>query len=397
MLEQANLKGNVLVVGNSGVGKSTLINAVLGKYHAETGWGVTGTTKEITTYENDDVPFRLIDTAGFEPSRLKVSKLVKAIHKNSKERASDGVDDNDINAIWFCVDGTSAKLFQNTIEDFLRATSVWKSVPIIVVITKSYSLPDRDKNISMVELAFETIKKNTRMPTTILPVVAESFYITEDSFAAPSGITDLVEATNKLLPEGIRAAQNDVADIVLERKRILANSVIVSATAAAAVIGAVPIPFADALILTPLETALIKGISSIYEIPKTEGSINIINKIIELGTVGAIAKGAIGVFKAIPGLNIAASAINAVIAGSIVMGLGQGCIFIFEQVYLGKKTVDDINWIKQIMESTVASMILEVINNAVTKLNDPNNHETVKDILLEVLEQTFKITKKAKA
>ena len=40
-------RGNVLVIGNSGVGKSTLINAVLGKDRAETGWGLKGTTENL--------------------------------------------------------------------------------------------------------------------------------------------------------------------------------------------------------------------------------------------------------------------------------------------------------------------------------------------------------------
>ena len=297
MKKLGGLKGNVLVVGNSGVGKSTLINAVLGEYHAETGWGIDGRTKEIKTYENNTVPFRLIDTAGFEPSPIKLAKLVHAIKKFSKERASDGNSDTDINVIWFCVDGTAAKLFKETIENFLKATSVWKSVPIIVAITKSYSSLDRDKNVEMVNSAFKAVKHNKRFPTLIAPVVAEPFYITEDAFAAPYGISELVTATNNLLPEGIKAAEQDVADIILSRKRIWANSVIASATAAAATVGAIPIPFPDGVILTTLETALIKGISSIYEIPKGESHTKMLNTIVEIGTVGAIAKAAITGFE----------------------------------------------------------------------------------------------------
>lgn len=58
-------KGNVLVIGNSGVGKSTLINAVLVEQVAKTSWGTEGTTKGLKIYEKERVPFRIIDTAGF--------------------------------------------------------------------------------------------------------------------------------------------------------------------------------------------------------------------------------------------------------------------------------------------------------------------------------------------
>ena len=59
--------GNVLVLGNSGVGKSTLINAVLGEDRAETGYGTKGTTSELGIFESDRINFRLIDSIGFEP------------------------------------------------------------------------------------------------------------------------------------------------------------------------------------------------------------------------------------------------------------------------------------------------------------------------------------------
>lgn len=40
-------RGNVLVIGSSGVGKSTLINAVLGDEVAKTGWESIGMTKDL--------------------------------------------------------------------------------------------------------------------------------------------------------------------------------------------------------------------------------------------------------------------------------------------------------------------------------------------------------------
>ena len=160
-------KGNVLVVGNSGVGKSTLINAVLGENCAKTGWGITGTTNELDIYENEHIPFRIIDTIGFEPSFIKEQKAVYAVRKWTKERAKDDNPDNDINVIWLCIDGTSRKLFPKTISTLSQATSMWKSVPIIVVITKSYSEPERAENIEMVYAAFANQKKAKNLKKTL--------------------------------------------------------------------------------------------------------------------------------------------------------------------------------------------------------------------------------------
>ena len=61
-------RGNVLVIGNTGVGKSTLINAVLGEEKAKIGWGTRGGTDRLQIYESEELPFRLIDTVGFDKS-----------------------------------------------------------------------------------------------------------------------------------------------------------------------------------------------------------------------------------------------------------------------------------------------------------------------------------------
>ena len=61
-----NLKKlNIIVVGKSGVGKSTLINSLFRDKIAETGLGRPITT-EIRKIEKKDYPMAIYDTPGFE-------------------------------------------------------------------------------------------------------------------------------------------------------------------------------------------------------------------------------------------------------------------------------------------------------------------------------------------
>lgn len=63
------------------------------------------------------------------------------------------------------------------------------------------------------------------------------------------------------------------------------------------------------------------------------------------------AKGVLSLTKAIPGLNLATSVANAVVAGSIVAALCGATIYACEQVYLGNKSADDADWLKRLVES----------------------------------------------
>ena len=129
--------GNVLVLGNSGVGKSTLINAVLGEKKTKTGYGTKGTTKHLEIFGNEELNFRLIDSVGFEPDFFKRLKEIGAVKDWGKKAAKAGNENSKINVIWFCISGTSRKLFDQSIESLIKAASIYKTVPIIVVITKS--------------------------------------------------------------------------------------------------------------------------------------------------------------------------------------------------------------------------------------------------------------------
>jgi len=379
-------KGNVLVIGNSGVGKSTLINAVLGEQAAKTGWGTSGTTDRLEIYEprDESVPFNVIDTIGFEPGYFKEARAVSAIRKWSRGSAKKGGEDHQINVIWFCVDGTSRKLFPTAIRALSRATAMWESVPVIVVITKSYSVPERAENIELVHNAFAAQKKHGSNVKRVIPVVAETYVLNENAFAAPEGISELIDLTNSLMPEGQKAAEQDLAKFVLGRRRALAQTVVTASTAAGIVVGAVPIPFPDAVILTPTEVAEVNAIARIYGIEKDEKSKQFLNSIVEAGTVGVAAKGLINALKAIPGVNLGAAALNAVIAGVIIAALGEGAVYAFEQIYLGNRSIDDVDWVRKIVESRLGGMLGDKAKPILERLKDTSDRKAVLSAVLEL-------------
>ena len=381
-------KGNVLVIGNSGVGKSTLINSVLGKEAAKTDWGTHGTTTKLEIYESegDQVPFRVIDTIGFEPNYLKERRAVGAVRKWSRDCARKGGENGRIDVIWFCVDGTRSKLFAEDIRRMTRAVSMWKTVPVIAVITKSYSVPDREKNIEMIRKAFEGQKKIRNNLREIIPVVAQIYTINDTAYAPPDGIPQLIDATNALMPEGSRAAAHDLAQFILNRKRVLAQSIVGAATAGAVVVGAVPLPVPDGVILTPTEVMEVNSLAKVYGIEGKAGSKHFLNSIIEAGTVGMVAKSIINMLKAIPGVNIAASVLNAIIAGVIVAVIGEGSIYAFEQIYLGKKSVEDTDWVKKIIESRITETVIGKAKPILEKVSGSSDKKELLQAVVELVQ-----------
>lgn len=347
-------RGNVLVIGNCGVGKSTLINAVLGEDVARTAFGTHGITDKLSIYESEQIPFRIIDTIGFEPSFFQQQKAIRAVKRWSERSAKAGKKDTQINVIWFCVDGTASKLFSKTLQNISDATRMWPSVPVIVAITKSYSVPDREKNIKMVNSAFAQQRKHTKNLRDVIPVVAQTYQLNDTAYAPPEGITELIDATNQLLPEGIQAASKDISAFKLSRKRALAQTIVGAAAAGAAVVAAVPIPFADAAILVPVEIAEVNAIARTYGIKKGDEASLFIESLVDVGTVSAAAKALISALKVIPGVNIGAAVLNSVIAAGIAIILGETSSYLFEQIYSGNKTLQDIGWAKEVLESSLA-------------------------------------------
>lgn len=183
------------------------------------------------------------------------------------------------------------------------------------------------------------------------------------------------------MPEGLQAGVNDLADFKLNRKRYLAHGIVGVATTSGVVVGAVPISIADAVILTPLEVAEINAIAKIYGIKNDESSKQFFNSIVEVGTVSTAAKTVIAALKNVPGINIGASVLNAVIAGSIVAALGEGTIYIFEQVYLGNKTFEDVDWVTKVLESRLSIEFIESVKSILKDIGDNVDSKAIAEIV----------------
>ena len=133
---------------------------------------------------------------------------------------------------------------------------MWETVPVIVVITKSYSVPEREKNIEMVYNAFAKQKRYSKNLRKVIPVVASTYVLNDNAYAAPEGITELIDETNELMPEGIKASETDIAGFKLNRKRAIAHGITGLFNHSGCCGCAVPIPFPDAIILTPIEVSI---------------------------------------------------------------------------------------------------------------------------------------------
>ena len=325
-------RANIVIAGKTGVGKSTLVNAVFQGNLAETGDGrpVTKATREI---KKEGIPLSIFDTRGLEISEYKntVQDLEKLIQDKRKSEDSN----QHIHIAWVCVSEDSRRIEDAEIE---LVEMLDKYIPVVGVITKSMS----DNGFR------QTVQELLPQTRNVVRVLAKETVL-DGGYTMPAmGLEKLVETTMGLVPETQRNAFAAAQKVSLLHKLQRAHTVVGGFALTAGGAGAVPLPFSDALAIIPIQISMLAGISTVWGLPISTMFLGTLVSGAITGSAGTIiGRAAVAaLLKLIPGIgSTAGGVISASVASTLTVAFGEAYI-----AALSVLTKDDPNRIPTAVE-----------------------------------------------
>lgn len=251
---------NILLVGKTGVGKSTLVNNVFREQLASTGIGKP-ITKHLRRISKEGVPIVLYDTRGLELSESVQSEVRKEIFQALDENRKKGPDEA-IHVIYYCINANSSRIEESEIS-FINELS--QQVPVIIVLTQAIGQPAETFKKYIDDLNLDVIAVRT--------VMAEPFVISEELTIPQKGLKELIALTFDVIPSEVKDAFNNAQQVDIERKAKAARSWARRYVATTFGVGFTPIPFSDATILVPMQITMMAHITAIFGISLERTSI----------------------------------------------------------------------------------------------------------------------------
>ncbi len=305
---------NVLIAGKTGVGKSTLINAVFQGRMAATGQGkpVTQSTTKIT---KDGVPVAIYDTRGLEVKNYKsiIDELMKFIETTN----SDTDPLRHIHVAWLCI-AEGARRFEDAEIELGEALS--RQMPVIVLITTAVS-----------DQGFEAIiKEHFRFAANVVRINSLEYTLDGGKITLPPrGLEDLIDLTMEVIPDAQKKAFAAAQRIKLSHKVDEAHKIVLAAATTAGTIAMTPIPFADAAVIVPVQIGMLAGISVVFGLNLNRDFLALLVSGTFITVAGPLGGRAIlaNLVKFFPAIGwVAGSALSAAVAISLTTAFGEAYI-----------------------------------------------------------------------
>lgn len=309
---------NLAVFGKTGVGKSTLVNAVFGRDVARTGVG-SPVTKGLVYYRHPDGFLGLYDSEGFETGTAG-DAIVAGLRSLIAQHRAKAVDEQ-IHAAWYLV-RWSDRRFEQGQEQFVRELAAL-GLPVILVLTQ---VPNRDGQVHPEALEFARYIEGLDLPISPHGRVLLTNALMDPFSGSPVyGLQTLLDVTYEVIPAAAEAALTAAQVLDLGRKKKAVAAIINQAVVVAAGVGATPIPFADAALLVPNQVTMIARITAAYGLPPSRSrALATAGSVILTGGATMAGRYAVtSLLKFVPGGAVAGSAISATVAGALTKAVGH--------------------------------------------------------------------------
>lgn len=256
--EQADEMGrfNLAIFGKTGVGKSTLINAIFGEEVAPTGVGEPVTMTE-HLYLHHAGFLGLLDTRGLEIGRdteTLIGELAEYVRHMREKPLSDQV-----HVAWYCVRATDRR-FEPTEAEFIRRLHQL-GLTVVAVLTQAPLLNGKyhDDAVTLADHIAELGLPIVGGRPILVMAKGDDFYR-----HAEHGLNGLVDATFRVVPEGVKSALAAAQKIDMGHKYKKAMDAVKVAVGLAFAVAVIPIPLAAAGPLMTIQLGMMTKVAMIY-------------------------------------------------------------------------------------------------------------------------------------
>ncbi|MCW6662833.1 50S ribosome-binding GTPase [Aerococcaceae bacterium NML190073] len=354
---------NIIVAGKTGSGKSTLINALFRENIAQTGIGQP-ITQELIRLTKEGVPLTLYDTRGLELNQ-EVQQQVQADLLSLIATQQDKGEREAIHVVYYCINAMGSRIEPFEIE--LIQTLATK-VPVILVVTQVLGPENREFHRYLVDLKLKV--------AAVVPVLAKPYVVAKRQVISAFGLQTLIDTTLNIVPSQVHRAFINAQQIDINRKVANARRWAKTYVSSAFGVGFVPIPFADATLLIPMQITMLAHLTAIFGVSLDKAQI--VSLLAGIGGtsgttyIGKIMVGSL--FKLMPGLGtVSGGLVTGTTASMLTVALGYSYIEALRHIAKAEAMGRDLR-LKEIQQ--LMNQSLETHLQAVSGLLPENVRET---------------------